>query len=122
MSTADPILELRDLRVARGADWSVKLSELELRAKETAALVGPSGCGKTTLLLGWTGLLPGLSLSGERRVLGATWPVADTSQWHQMLAGPVTVLLQDAKAAHPSTQNCPSLERYPIQTNVAKFG
>jgi peptide/nickel transport system ATP-binding protein len=77
----------------------MSLEHLELGASEVAALVGSSGCGKTSLLLGWTGLLPDLDVTGSRRVLGAAWPEANTSPWREMLAGPVTVLLQDAKAA-----------------------
>ena len=77
----------------------MSLEHLELGASEVAALVGSSGCGKTSLLLGWTGLLPEVDVTGTRRVLGSAWPEANTSPWREMLAGPVTVLLQDAKAA-----------------------
>jgi peptide/nickel transport system ATP-binding protein len=102
MSPADspattPVLELRDLRVTRADGWSVALDELSLSAGGVGALVGPSGCGKTSLLLGWLGLT-GDAVSGACRVLGAAWPPAHTSAGRQMLAGPVTVLLQDARA------------------------
>ena len=99
LSPAEPVLLLRHLKVARGEDWAVHLDEIVLRAGETAALVGPSGCGKTTLLLGWTGLFPGLSVAGEREVLGAAWPEVDTPEWSGMLAEHVTILMQKQHGA-----------------------
>jgi ABC-type glutathione transport system ATPase component len=93
------VLALHDIRVQRGADWSVSLACLEIGTSEVVALVGPSGCGKTTLLLGWTGLLRDLDVTGGRYVDGAAWPAANTAPWRELLAGPVTVLLQDSLAA-----------------------
>lgn len=92
-------LALRDVRIQRNGGFEVSLKNLTLRDREVAALVGPSGCGKTTLLWGVLGLLPGVSAAGVREVLGQAWPGAGTVAWRKMLAGPVTIVMQDAKAA-----------------------
>ena len=75
------------------------LPELDLAAGEAAALWGPSGCGKTSVLLGLLGLPLHLDRSaGTVDVLGAPWPTTSHGR-RPLLAGPVTVLLQDPKSA-----------------------
>ncbi len=67
---ADPLLEVRDLRVAyRDGGRIVPIvdgASFELRRGEALGLAGESGCGKTTTALSLLGLLP----SGLRRVGG----------------------------------------------------
>ena len=66
----DPLLEVRDLRVAyREAGRVVPIvdgASFELRRGEALGLAGESGCGKTTTALALLGLLP----SGLRQVGG----------------------------------------------------
>ena len=109
--TETPVLALSSLRARRSNGWSVGIEELSLRASEVAALVGPSGCGKTSLLLGWTGLLSELDVSGDRLVDGVPCPDADSDPWREMLAGPVTLVLQDPKATLDPLQK--------VQTQIA---
>ncbi|MCA8958396.1 MAG: ABC transporter ATP-binding protein, partial [Planctomycetes bacterium] len=93
-----PVLSLADLRIVRGG-FAVSVQELQLGAGDVAALVGPSGCGKTTLLLGLAGLLDGGVCTGRREILGNPWPEPPSREWRALLAGPVTVVPQDARAA-----------------------
>ena len=62
-----PILEARDLRVARAGREVVRVSGLVIREGETLAVLGPNGAGKTTLLLALAALLPA---TGEIRFRG----------------------------------------------------
>ena len=93
-----PLLELRGVEVRRG-EFAVSVDQLLVAPGDAVALLGPSGCGKTTLLLGWTGLLRDVLVTGERRFGDAPWPATDTEPRRQLLAGPVAVILQDARAA-----------------------
>ena len=70
MTTSDPVLSVRGLRIwygtERGAVRAVDGVNLDLRPGETVGLVGESGCGKSTLGRGVLGLLPeGSSAVGE---------------------------------------------------------
>ena len=72
MSTGEPILELRNLRVWYGTEGdpvrAVDGVSLALRPSETLGLVGESGCGKSTLGRAIIGLLPeAAALAGEVR-------------------------------------------------------
>jgi peptide/nickel transport system ATP-binding protein len=71
MSAADPVLEVRDLRVdialRRSTVHAVDGVSFSMAPGETVGLVGESGCGKTTIGLALLGLLP----SGGRIADGA---------------------------------------------------
>ena len=57
--TAPPcIVELRGLRVERGAVPVLDVPSFRVEEGELVALLGPNGSGKTTLLLSMMGLLP----------------------------------------------------------------
>ncbi|RCV55368.1 ABC transporter ATP-binding protein [Marinitenerispora sediminis] len=63
MSTAEPLLAIRDLRVSFGERTQVELAELTLGAGEILGLAGESGAGKS---------LTGLAVLGLARRAGAT--------------------------------------------------
>ncbi len=49
--SADPLVEVRDLVVVRGASRVLQIDRLEVAEGETLSVVGPNGAGKSTLLL-----------------------------------------------------------------------
>ena len=68
MSTASPLLEVRDLRIAFGGSAVVRGIDLTLVAGEKLALVGESGSGKTVTALGLLRLLSDAKISGKARL------------------------------------------------------
>ena len=58
MHAIDPIISIRDLRVAYGANQVLKGIDLAITPGSFVALLGPSGCGKTTLLRTLSGFTP----------------------------------------------------------------
>ncbi len=59
MKAAPSILELRDLKVARGGHEVLDVPSFRLHDGELVALIGPNGSGKSTLLLSMMGLMEG---------------------------------------------------------------
>ncbi|MEO8331115.1 MAG: ABC transporter ATP-binding protein, partial [Gallionella sp.] len=57
MTTATPLLEVRDLQVAYGGIHAIKGIELHVAQGELVALIGSNGAGKTTMLKTLAGLL-----------------------------------------------------------------
>lgn len=69
-----PEVSVQDLTVRFGKKTAIANASLAVRAGDILALVGPSGCGKSTLLgtlNGMTDLVPGVSISGQRRLGGS---------------------------------------------------
>lgn len=58
MEQVEPIISLRGLRVAYGANEVLKGIDLSIAAGSFVALLGASGCGKTTLLRTLSGFTP----------------------------------------------------------------
>ncbi|MBI1220022.1 MAG: ATP-binding cassette domain-containing protein [Rhodobacteraceae bacterium] len=67
----EPLLQVRDLRVAYGPVQALRGASLNARAGEVVGIVGESGCGKSTLAAALIGLpAPGATVSGEVRIGG----------------------------------------------------
>ena len=64
----EPIISVRDLRVAYGANEVLKGIDLAIAPGSFVALLGASGCGKTTLLRTLSGFTP--AASGSIKVKG----------------------------------------------------
>jgi branched-chain amino acid transport system ATP-binding protein len=58
MSTAQPLLQVRGLKVAYGGIQAVKGIDFEVHEGELVSLIGANGAGKTTTLKAITGLQP----------------------------------------------------------------
>lgn len=82
MNGIEPLLEIRNLVVARGGSRVLQIPSFILHANETVALIGPNGTGKSSFLLALAGLLslesgeiffrnqavePGFASTGYRR-------------------------------------------------------
>lgn len=75
------ILQVRDLRLRRGARQILAGVGFEVSRGELVAIMGPSGCGKTTILRTIAGLEPfdgGHIVLGDVRLEGGTTPSRDT--------------------------------------------
>lgn len=89
MTSAAPILDIRDIRKNFGAYQALKGVSLSVAKGEFIALVGPSGCGKTTLLKQIAGFETpdsgALSIDGQD-MLGVPAAARPTSMVFQKLA------------------------------------
>lgn len=56
--SAEPIIRIRDLKVAFGASVVLEHLDLDIPQGEVIGVIGPSGCGKSVLLRAITGLKP----------------------------------------------------------------
>jgi len=75
------VLQVRDLRLRRGARQILAGVGFEVSRGELVAIMGPSGCGKTTILRTIAGLEPfdgGHIALDEVRLEGGTTPSKDT--------------------------------------------
>ena len=57
MTSAQCVLELRNLKVERGGVEVLDVPAFRLHEKEFVSLIGPNGSGKSTLLLSMMGLV-----------------------------------------------------------------
>ena len=63
---AQPLVSIRDLRVAFGAVPALRGISFDVAPGEALGLVGESGCGKSVTWLAALGLLPGTARSSGR--------------------------------------------------------
>lgn len=99
-TTADPVLEVEDLRVwygtERGAVRAVDGVSFDLRPGETLGLVGESGCGKSTLGRGLLGLLPeGAKADGTVRFKGVDLLTEDRRRLERMRGPELGMIFQE---------------------------
>jgi peptide/nickel transport system ATP-binding protein len=100
VSTLEPVLSVRDLRVwygsQRGAVKAVDGVTFDLRPGETLGLVGESGCGKSTLGRGLLGLLPrGAFVDGDLLFKGEPMPPIGSKQQRAMRGGELGMIFQE---------------------------
>ena len=103
--TAEPLLDVRDLRIGRGRAGGaapastgtiVSSVSLSLRAGETIGIVGESGSGKSMTAKAVTGLLPpGITASGEVRYGGRNLLTLKEREWRAVRGGEIGLILQD---------------------------
>jgi len=68
MTTAAPVLQIRDFSVWYGSHPAVRGVTLDIPTREVAAVIGPSGCGKSTLVRSMNrmnDLIPKVRTAGE---------------------------------------------------------
>jgi branched-chain amino acid transport system ATP-binding protein len=87
MSTAQPLLQVRGLKVAYGGIQAVKGIDFEVHAGELVSLIGANGAGKTTTLKAITGLQP--VADGEIHYLGRS--IRGQGAWDLVRQGLVMV-------------------------------
>lgn len=73
-----PLLELRDITVARGGRTVLNIDNLTIEQGENVAILGPNGCGKSTLVKLIDRELYPKASRGSIKILGKNrWDVAD---------------------------------------------
>jgi branched-chain amino acid transport system ATP-binding protein len=87
MSTAQPLLQVRGLKVAYGGIQAVKGIDFEVHAGELVSLIGANGAGKTTTLKAITGLQP--VAEGEIHYMGRS--IRGQGAWDLVRQGLVMV-------------------------------
>ncbi|OIH92551.1 ABC transporter ATP-binding protein [Curtobacterium sp. MCBA15_001] len=102
----DPLLAVRDLRVAFGGREVLHGVHLDVRRGERVAIVGQSGSGKSTLIAAVLRLLPGAGhiTGGSIHLGGLDLGAADESVMRPVRGGRIGLVPQD-----PSTNLNPSM-------------
>ncbi|MDF3289485.1 dipeptide ABC transporter ATP-binding protein [Streptomyces silvisoli] len=100
MGGEDPVLRVRDLRVAFGGVDAVRGVHLELRRGEVLGLVGESGSGKSTVALAVLGLLPdSATVSGSVRLDGVELCGAGDAALSRLRGNRIAMVFQDPLSA-----------------------
>jgi microcin C transport system ATP-binding protein len=97
---ADPVLEVRDLRIAFRQDGrrteAVRGASFDVRRGETVAIVGESGSGKSVSALSVAGLLPDTAeVSGSARFLGRELIGADEAALRRVRGNEISFIFQE---------------------------
>jgi ABC-type glutathione transport system ATPase component len=118
----EPLVEVRDLRVAFHGRQVASLPELTLAGGECVALVGESGSGKTTSLLALLGLLgpAGAQVSGSVRVCGVDVLTASQRQLRSIRGVRVALVLQSPQASLNPTMRLGTLMRRALALHGVK--
>lgn len=103
--SAEPILEVRLLSVARGGERVIDGLTLALPRGESLAIAGESGCGKSTLLQALAGLLPAASGEVSRRYARSAfvWQDLGLVPWKRVIDNMLLPL-----EVGPGRRDCPS--------------
>ena len=105
MSTAPPLLEVRDLAVSFATDDGVVQAvdnvSFDLRAGEVLAVVGESGCGKSVTAMTLLGLTrsPNARFTGTAHYGGTELIGASEEQLRSVRGAEIAMVFQDAMAA-----------------------
>lgn len=92
----EPILSVRDLRIAFDAKPVVHSLSFEVAEGETLAIVGESGSGKSVSALSLVDLLPGnASVTGERQLNGRDLTRLKPSEWSALRGNQVGFVFQE---------------------------
>jgi ABC-type dipeptide/oligopeptide/nickel transport system, ATPase component len=97
--TSDPVLDVRDLRVAFGDSQPVKGVSFNLRRGERIGLVGESGSGKSLTALAIMRLAHGAKLSGQVLLNGEDLLALRPRQMEKIRGGRVAMVYQDPMAS-----------------------
>ncbi|MCX8173093.1 MAG: metal ABC transporter ATP-binding protein [Thermoplasmata archaeon] len=76
----EPVIEVENLEVKRGASTVVSEASFKIASGEYVGIVGPNGGGKTTLVEAVLGLLP--KTKGTVKIFGR--PIEDFDQWERI--------------------------------------
>ena len=100
MSSPDPLLDVRGLRVsfgsAAGREQAVRGLDLSISEGESVALVGESGCGKSTAALALMRLLPdSAACTGQIRFAGRHLPELSAADMRGLRGRSISMIFQE---------------------------
>jgi ABC-type glutathione transport system ATPase component len=97
---AEPLLQVRDLRVSYGAATVVDGVSFDLDAGESLAIVGGSGSGKTRIALALPGLLgPRARVEGSIRLEGRELVGQPEAELNRLRGPRIGMVFQDAQSS-----------------------
>ena len=104
MNAAEPLLQVRDLRVTldtpRGPADALRGVSFTLRRGDTVGLIGESGCGKSITGLALIGLLPdGAKVAGSMRFEGRELVGLAEDEWCRLRGDRMAMVFQEPMTA-----------------------
>lgn len=113
LSAAEPLIDVRDLRVCFGGRQVSGIAELVLHAGHCVALVGESGSGKTTALMALLGLLgpSNADVTGSVRVCGVDVLTAKPARLRAIRGVRIALVMQSPQSSLNPTMRLGGLLR-----------